>query len=250
MAIESIGIVGYGQFGQFLAELAEKFAPRLDLKVFSHRFEPDSERFFSLEETCKSDLVIAAVAIRDFEAKVAEIVPRLGPKSVLVDVATVMMHTVEVLKRHGNGLRYLATHPMFGPYSFEKQGGTLEGLRIVLSDHTFEPETYEAIKAALEGHGLVVLEMSPEEHDRQIAETLFLTHYVGQIVTHGGFVRTQVDSVSFGYLMDAVESVRQDTALFQDVFHYNPFCREVAQRFDQAEAEVDRLIHRKALADR
>ena len=248
MAIESIGIVGYGQFGQFLAELAARYAPRLAVKVASNRFAPDGETFFSLAETCRCDLVIAAVTIRAFEEKVAEIVPLLGPNSVLVDVATVMVHTTDVLRAYGDRIHYLATHPMFGPYSFQKQGESLEGLRIVLSDHTFDPVIYRAIKAALGKVGLVVLELTPEAHDRMLAETLFLTHYVGQIVTHAGFVRTEIDSVSFGYLMDAVESVRQDTALFQDVYHFNPFCREVAERFDKAEAEVDRLIHRKALA--
>ena len=248
MAFKSVGIVGYGQFGSFLAELAQRFAPELKVKITSARVAPDGVRFFSLAETCRCDLVIAAVTIRDFEAKIAEIVPLLGPQSVVVDVATVMLHTTEVLRGYGDKLRYFATHPMFGPYSFQKQGGTLDGLRIVLSEHTFDPADYEAIKRALTAQGLVVLEMSPEAHDRMLAETLFLTHYVGQIVSHAGFVRTQIDSLSFGYLMDAVESVRQDTALFQDVFHYNPFCREVAERFNRAEAEVDRLIDRKALA--
>jgi hypothetical protein len=42
--------------------------------------------------------------------------------------------------------------------------------------------------------------------------------------------QTLIYTVSFGYLMDAVESVAQDDALFRDVYRYNPFCTEVLNR--------------------
>ena len=32
--------------------------------------------------------------------------------------------------------------------------------------------------------------------------------------------------------MDAVDSVRHDTRLFEDVSRYNPYCREVIERFE------------------
>ncbi|MEC8163907.1 MAG: hypothetical protein VX079_05015, partial [Pseudomonadota bacterium] len=70
------------------------------------------------------------------------------------------------------------------------------------------------------------------------AETLFLTHYIGQIVAHGGFERSDIDTVSFGSLMDAVDSVRHDTGLFEDVFHFNPYCRQVVDRFEASDREV------------
>ena len=84
--------------------------------------------------------------------------------------------------------------------------------------------------------------MSPEEHDKHLAETLFLTHLVGQIIARGEFGRTEIDTVSFGYLMDAVESVKHDTELFQDVFRYNPYCRQVLERFGVAEQAVQALL--------
>ena len=61
---------------------------------------------------------------------------------------------------------------------------------------------------------------------------MFLTHYIGQIVARGGFKRSNIDTISFGSLMDAVDSVRHDTRLFEDVSRYNPYCREVIERFE------------------
>jgi prephenate dehydrogenase len=90
--------------------------------------------------------------------------------------------------------------------------------------------------------GFQVVEMSAEQHDKHVAETLFLTHFIAQVVVRGDFNRTDIDTVSFGGLMDAVESVRHDTELFKDVFRYNPYCKEVLRRFGIAEAEVLKLL--------
>jgi prephenate dehydrogenase len=116
------------------------------------------------------------------------------------------------------------------------------GLRIVVAKHTLPVQEYKDLKKLFEGIGFSVVEKNAQEHDEQLAETLFLTHYVGQIVHRAGFTRTDIDTVSFGYLYDAVESVRQDTKLFEDVFVYNPYCKVVIERFDEKEREVKKLL--------
>ena len=240
----SLGIIGHGDFGRFLETLAHRLAPGLTVRVFARRRAPDGERFFTLEEACRSDIVIIAVSIRAFEETLLKVLPLIAPDTILVDVNTVKAHPAVLLRTHAAGVRYITTHPMFGPYSFEKQGGDLAGLRIVLSDHTLDADARQAVEQWLKGLGLSVLSMTPEAHDRMLAETLFLTHYVSQIVARGGFVRTDIDTLSFGYLMDAIESVRHDTELFRDVFEYNPWCREIIGRFEAAEGEVHALLEK------
>jgi prephenate dehydrogenase len=240
----SLGIIGHGDFGRFLETLAHRLAPGLAVRVFARREAPDGARFFTLEEACRSDIVIIAVSIRAFEETLLKVLPLIAPDTILVDVNTVKAHPAALLRAHANGARYVTTHPMFGPYSFEKQGGDLKGLRIVLSDHTLDADAFQAVEAWLKGLGLDVLSMTPDAHDRMLAETLFLTHYVSQIVARGGFVRTDIDTLSFGYLMDAIESVRHDTELFRDVFAFNPACREIIARFEAAEGEVHALLEK------
>jgi prephenate dehydrogenase len=86
--------------------------------------------------------------------------------------------------------------------------------------------------------GFKVLKLSSDEHDRLIAETLFLTHLIGQTVHKAGFERTSVDTLSFGFLMNAVESVAHDENLFHDVFTFNPYCKDVLTRFEEAKHRV------------
>ena len=240
--MQSLGIIGHGDFGRFLETLAKRYLPGVAVRVHARKATPDGVRFFSLEEACQSDIVVIAVSIRAFEEMLLKLLPLLGPRSILIDVNTVKMHPAQLLRRHAGNRVWAATHPMFGPYSFEKQGSALQDLRLVIADHTLPDAVMAGAMQWLKALGLNVLTMTPEAHDRMLAETLFLTHYVAQTVAKGGFVRTDIDTLSFGYLMDAVESVRHDTELFRDVFAFNPWCEEIVRRFEAAEAEVHALL--------
>lgn len=237
-----IGIVGYGSFGKLVYTLLRRFAPEAQVRVYSSRFEPDGKTFFSLKDVCDADAVVLSVPIHSTEETLLRLLPHLRKDTVLVDVATVKTYTTEIFKRLGPNQPYLATHPMFGPESYGKRSETVNGFRIVITDSSLSASVYAQLKGRLQQVGFDVVETSAESHDRHLAETLFLTHFVGQTINRAGFDRTQIDTVSFGYLMDAVESVKHDTALFKDVFTYNPYCEEVLKRFEVAETEVHKLL--------
>jgi prephenate dehydrogenase len=242
MQLQTVGIVGYGNFGSFVHELLCRFAPEIQVRISSQRHAPDGKTFFTLEDVAACDVLVLAVPIHAFEEVLIQVLPHVGPNTVIVDVATVKTHPVEILKRLAADKKYIAIHPMFGPESYIKRNRDVTGFRIVLTDHTLREEELAAAKTWLTLLGFTLLEMSAESHDRNLAETLFLTHFIGQIITHAGFVRTDIDTVSFGYLMDAVESVKNDTALFKDVYRYVPYCKEVLERFRVAEADTEKLL--------
>lgn len=237
MNTSSIGIIGYGSFGVFIHTLVQKHFPNISVRIFSRSHTVDSQTFFSFEETCASDLLFICVPISHFEETITRTLPHLSPKTVVCDVATVKVHTVQVLKTLGVP-RYIATHPMFGPYSYAKQGNSLKHLRIAVCNSSLSDTEQQAILSFLTQAEFTVLTLTAEEHDKLVAETLFLTHLVGQTVHSGGFERTAIDTVSFGFLMDAVESVAHDEALFHDVYRYDPYCKEVLERFEKAQSAV------------
>ncbi len=246
----TIGIIGYGNFGAFLETLAHRFVPDARVRVYSARTAADRKKFFSLADTAASDVVFLAVPIHSYERTVARALPLLGADSILVDVATVKTYTVEILERLAPGRSWMATHPMFGPESYQKRNGDISGMRIVIAEHTLPRARYAAAAAFLRGCGFEVVEMSAQRHDKHLAETLFLTHFIGQIVSRARFNRTEIDTVSFGYLMDAAESVKHDTALFQDVYRYNPYCEEVLRRFEIAEHDVHTLLKKVCIIEK
>mgnify|MGYP000156198446 CR=1 FL=1 len=131
---------------------------------------------------------------------------------------------------------------MFGPESYQKTKKDVTGFRIVVTDKTVSSSDYKKVKKTLSQLGFVILEMTSDEHDKLLANTLFLTHYVGQTMKEAGFLRTDIDTVSFQSLMNAVESVMNDEKLFRDVYDFNPYCKESAERFHDAQEVVQKKL--------
>jgi prephenate dehydrogenase len=240
--MQTIGIVGHGAFGAFLGVLLKRFAPEIEVRFHSRSNSADGRTFFTISDVAQCDAVILAVPIHALEEWVKKIVPLMREDGVLVDVATVKKHSVNLLKKYAKGRKYIATHPMFGPESYQKKGGDVFGLRVVVCDSTLPEEKVATFCQSLQRFGFKVVRMSADQHDKSSAQTLFLTHLIGQTVAKAGFVRTDIDTISFGFLMDAVESVKHDKKLFQDVFRYNPYCKKVMQKFGVAERAVQKLL--------
>lgn len=234
----SIGLIGYGHFGAFLHALAQRFVPDATLKIHSSRRTPDGVLFFPIEEVAACDAVVLAVPISAYPATLAEIGPHLTPDAIVVDIATVKKYTTDLLQAMHPARQFVAMHPMFGPESYAKRGGDVTGLRIVVTGHSMPPSRYSALCDKLAEVGFQIVEKTAEAHDKDLAETLFLTHYIGQVIARGEFERTDIDTVSFGFLMDAVDSVRHDGQLFEEVCRFNPYCHKVIERFDRSDRQV------------
>ena len=245
MQINSVGIIGYGAFGKHIETLLHKFAPAVKVKVFSRRYEPDGDKFYTAEETCTADAVVFCCSISNFESELKELLPHVPEGTVIVDVATVKKHTSDLLKQLAGERPFISTHPMFGPESFKKTNGDVSGFRIVVTEKVIPDNSYQQLREFLSSCGFVVIEMTADEHDKLLADTLFLTHYIGQTMQTAGFMRTNIDTVSFQSLMNAVESVAHDGKLFMDVYNYNPYCEEAAVRFHEAQKVVLEALLKK-----
>lgn len=236
--INTVGIIGHGNFGTFLFELGQRFYPEIQFRVYSRRAEVDDKKFFDLKTAAQSDVVILCGSIEEYEEQMVSVLEHILPQSVLIDVATVKKHTSELCDKYCDGQRFISIHPMFGPVSYEKHKGDVSGFRIVVTDYSLKNDAYQVLKKQFADLGFEIIEMTSDEHDKRLAETLFLTHYIGQTILEAGFVRTEIDTLSFQFLMDAVESVKDDKDLFSDVYKYNPYCKVVSERFHQAQQNV------------
>lgn len=238
----SIGIMGYGHFGAFLYLLLSQYLGDIHVCIYAPEKTPDGVLFCTLEETAKCDVVVLAVPIDSFETALLQLLPHLGAQSIIVDVSTVKKYTEELLKKHAKGHAWIASHPMFGAESFQKRGGRIEGLTVAVTANTLPAKQFKAFRSVLEAVGLNVVELTAHEHDWFLASTLFVTHYFGQVMNFAGFARTKIDTVSFGLLMGAVDSVKNDTKLFLDVYRFNPLCKEALKRIERGVHEVHTML--------
>ena len=232
----SFWIIWRWSFGQFIWTLLDQYSPTSIKKVY----DPHITSWYgdSLSAACSCDIVFLAVPIRVFEETLIACKPFFQKDTLIIEVCTVKTYPIQCMQNHISEYSYIATHPMFGPYSYAKQW-SLKDLRLVICDKTVNQKDYEKFIAITKLLQLRIIECDAQEHDKMLAKSLFLTHYITQIVVEAWLENTEIDTLSFWNLMDVVDSVRNDTKLFHDVWEFNPYCKELISLFTDAKEKVD-----------
>jgi len=236
-----IGLIGYGRFGRLTVK---HLSP--DYKVVVHTRNPDKDadifaaggRLVSLQEACAQEIVILCVPISAMQNTLAQIAPLLAPNTLVADVCSVKEYPSQWMQQMlPETVDILATHPMFGPDSAAK---SLQNHKIVLCPVRIDPSRFHRIRAWLERKGLLVIEATPAEHDRKIAVSLSLTHFIGRSLAEFGATPLDIDTEGYKRLLHILGVVNNDTwQLFEDMHRYNPYAREKRQRFMEALATID-----------
>jgi prephenate dehydrogenase len=240
-----IGIIGYGRFGKLAARyLAQDF----EVTVCGRKPVPVPEighniRSASLDEVCRQRFLILAVPISAMRDTLATVAPKLGPDTVVIDVCSVKVYPVQwMLERLPAHVPILATHPMFGP---DSAADSLQGMKIALCPVRIEPSLLRKIRDYLEEKQLTVIETTAEDHDRQIAVSLSLTHFIGRSLADFGAAPMPIDTEGYKRLLHILGVVEHDTwQLFVDMNRYNPYAAGTREAFLAAADRINRELEK------
>lgn len=232
-----IGIIGFGQFGQFAAkQLKENF------KVFvADAFDKKKEAeglgvsFTSIKEVASKDIVVVSVPINQFEKTLLEIKGSLKKGALLFDVCSVKVKPAKLMEELiPKDVEIVATHPLFGPQS---GANGIKGLKIVVCP--IRTTKFDKVKKFLENLGLDVIVSTPEEHDRQMAKTQALAQFVARALINIDIQEQKITTPSFGKLIELKNMLKEDSIeLFRDIQQNNPFAKEVTDEFCE---EIDNI---------
>ena len=238
-----IGIFGFGRFGRLMARYLAADYP---VAVFDSggkagAISAAGARPATRGETAAQKLVILGVPISALVDTLRQIRPHLVPGALVVDVCSVKVLPDRWLSEHlPEDVDYLPTHPMFGPDSAAR---SLQGRKIVLFPGRVDGKRYEKIRQYLKEKGLVVIEASAEAHDREIAVSLALTHFIGRSLSRFGAEPLCIDTEGYQRLLHILEVVENDTwQLFSDMNRNNPYADEVRERFKGAMADIEKRL--------
>jgi prephenate dehydrogenase len=255
MRFETFGIVGYGHFGQFLAPSLAQHGKVLvyDADETKVADAPDGVRPASLDEVAAADAVILAVPFSALAGVLGEIRDVLGRDTVVMDVvsskqrATALLQ--EVLPPDAN---LLATHPLFGPPSMAR---IEPGLRLVVTAERGPSAT--SFREFLETElGLVVVAISPDEHDRAMAYMQSLPFFVARALVSIDLLELQHRDAlaipSFEKLAEIAFIEQQHTVdMFDTSQISNPYADEARRHFlaalQQLQTEIE--AHRTGETD-
>ncbi|MFK7900579.1 MAG: prephenate dehydrogenase/arogenate dehydrogenase family protein [Cyclobacteriaceae bacterium] len=225
--MKSLGIIGFGSFGQFIAKHLHPF---FTITVFNRSDKSEDAKrlnvaYGSLEEVASKDIVIYCVPVQFLEDTLRKTASFLQPRAVAVDVSSVKVKPLKLMKEIlPSSVEIIGTHPLFGPQS-GKRG--IEGLRcMVCSDDSDHKRC--VIDFLATNLKLTVLERSAEKHDQQMAYVQALTHFIGRAVDNMNIPDTDQKTNAYQYLLDIKTTLGQDSwELFKTIEQENPFAKQV-----------------------
>lgn len=164
-------ILGAGKMGSFFADVLsfDHECAVYEIDPRRMRFLYNTQRFTSLDEidAFQPELVINAVTLKYTIDVFRQIIPHLPEGCILSDISSVKTDLHDFYE--STGMRYVSTHPMFGP-TFANLGALSTENAIVINEgdymgRIFFLDLYRRL-------GLNVHEYSFEEHDEAMAYSL------------------------------------------------------------------------------
>ncbi|MCK0150364.1 prephenate dehydrogenase [Marivita sp. S6314] len=228
----TLGIVGFGAFGQLAARhLGAHFEisaydPSPGLAEVAHQL---GVTLTSLRSVSQADVILIAAPVSAFEQVVSDIAVTCKPGALIVDVGSVKVIPAEIMRRLlPNHVDIVATHPLFGPQS---AGQGIEGLKVAVCPVQGQRHTQVAafLRKCL---GLTVILTTPEDHDNEVAVVQGLTHLIAKVLLKMGPLPTRMTTKSFDLLSEAISMVQFDAPeVFEAIEKANPYAETVRRQF-------------------
>lgn len=133
------------------------------------RFMYHTQRFTSMDEVdaFRPELVINAVTLKRTLDVFREVIPHLPPDCIISDIASVKTGLREFYA--GCGMRYVSTHPMFGP-TFANLGALNNENAIIITEGDYMGRVF--FRDLYSRLGLHICEYTFDGHDETVAYSL------------------------------------------------------------------------------
>ena len=239
--MKSIGIIGYGHFGQLLAKY---LSPLFSLKVYSISGK-QNQWSTTLEDAASCDYVVLSLPLTRYAEVCEQLKPYLSKQTVIVDVCSVKEESGKIIKHHLPGQPTLSTHPLFGP---ESAADSLQDHTIVVCPDMSTVSLLPSFEAFCTKLGLNVVSMSSREHDKSMALVQGLTFYIARILKDFDLESSKLITPSFKKLIALAELEKQHTKdLFITIQKGNPHTEEIRQHFIDRAQELQDLLSKEEI---
>ncbi|ERN19375.1 hypothetical protein AMTR_s00069p00134710 [Amborella trichopoda] len=249
-----IGIVGFGNYGQFLA----KALIRQGHTVLAHSRSDYSDiavkigvSFFrDPHDLCEEhpEVILLCTSIISTESVLRSLpTQRLKRNTLFVDVLSVKEFPrnlfLQILPQEFD---VLCTHPMFGPESGKDgwKGLPFVYEKVRIGSDEYKEDRCQKFLDIFAKEGCRMVEMSCSEHDRHAAESQFITHTVGRMLGKLELQSTPINTKGYETLLNLVENTSGDSFdLYYGLFMYNVNSTGQIERLDAAFDSLKRQLY-------
>jgi prephenate dehydrogenase len=240
---DAAGIIGFGRCGQLASRLLKDHY-RLTVTDIRDRSADAASlgvKWDSIESVATRARILLAVPIRAMPTVLRQIVPHLTENALIVDVCSVKSRPMEWMAAHlPAGVRFVGTHPLFGPDSVSEQG--VEGQRIVVCFSPGQEKAAEEVCGVASEIGLEAIVATPDEHDRQMARSQAVVFLLSRAMRMAGLEPANLGTPSERQVYSALDLVAGDTdELYEDIITHNPHVSKPVRALCAAMmSEIDR----------
>ncbi|KAJ8767980.1 hypothetical protein K2173_020920 [Erythroxylum novogranatense] len=251
-----IGIVGFGNFGQFLAKTITRQGhtvlaySRTD--YFNVAQKLGVSYFSNADDLCEEhpDVILLCTSILSAE-NVVKLLPyeRLKRSTLFVDVLSVKQFPRNLFLQYlPPEFDILCTHPMFGPESGKNGWNRLpfifDKVRVgVNKERLARCHKFLDIFAR---EGCRMVEMSCAEHDVHAAGSQFISHTIGRVFEKLGLKSSPINTKGYETLLNLVENTAGDSFdLYYGLFMYNANAMEQLERLELAFESLKKQLYEK-----
>lgn len=236
------GIIGFGNFGKFFAQkLTTAFKVCVwDRQNFSSEAAKMGVGWAEFEETANMEIIVLAVPLGAMEILLGQLTRCVNSEALVMDVCSVKQEPIRLMHKYLPQIDLLGTHPLFGPQS-AKDGW--RGHRMAICPVSSLSEKAENLLQFFRGQGLRLIELSAEEHDRQMASVQALTHFIARGLAGCEVSNSELATIAFGHLCKITELLGADSwELFKTIELGNPFAAEIRQKFMQELESLEKKL--------
>jgi len=236
-----IAVVGLGRFGLFWAEFLSALGPVVGTSRRTISGLPPGVRQVDMEEISNARTVFLCVAISSLESVVPRLAPLLGPGQTVIDTCSVKEYPVAVMEEHlPEEVGISASHPLFGPDSARERS---DQLPMIVHHVRGDTGIYAAWNDRFRQLNLDVIEMAPDEHDHEAANTQGIAHYVGRMLSFMDLEPSRIGTLGYERLLQVMGQTCNDPEqLFRDLQRYNAYTYEMRGRLQLAREKTERLL--------
>ena len=199
------------------------------------RFMYNTERFTTLDEIkdFEPELVINAVSLKYTLSVFKQVIPYIPATCILSDISSVKTGFKEFYEQCG--MRYVSTHPMFGP-TFANLGKLSTENAIIINEGDFMGRCF--FKELYNRLELNICEYTFEEHDKTVAYSLSIP-FISTFAFAAVMKHQDAPGTTFKRHMKIVQGVlSEDDTLLREIL-FNPYTKD---QVEQIRTEMKEII--------
>lgn len=233
-------ILGAGKMGAFFTDLLsfEHEVAVYDINAKKLRFMYNTLRFTSVDEidSFEPELVINAVSLKYTLKVFDEIIPHLPKTCILSDISSVKTGFKDYYE--STGMRYVSTHPMFGP-TFANLGKLSSENAIIINEGDFMGRCFfKELYNRLELH---ICEYTFEEHDKTVAYSLSIP-FISTFAFAAVMKHQDAPGTTFKRHMKIAQGVlSEDDTLLREIL-FNPYTKDQVEQIRNEMKEIIDII--------